>query len=205
MTRTAAATFTVVLGFVLVGLMGVVFLLLFPYEQLIAPASTPTLAPTPLPTATPTIQSFLPTARPDTPTPAAPPATNTRVPTVTPAPTKTPAPPFSFPTRVPPRPTSTPEIATAPAPGTAVPTATLPPQRAVEVQFSADPSTIKRGKCTDLVWQVSGPVTVQLEGEAVPPSGRREVCPSSTRDYTLTVQVVDSAELFPYQVRVNVS
>ncbi len=205
MTRAAAVTFTVILGFVLVGLLGVVFLLMFPYGQFVAPLSTATFTPTAIPTATPTIQTFLPTASADTPTPADPTATSTRVPTVTPAPTKTPTQPVAFPTRVPPRPTATPVSAAPPEPGTPAPTPTLLPQRSVEVDFKADPSTITRGKCTDLVWQVNGPVIVQLEGETVPQSGIREVCPSTTRDYTLTVQVEGSVELIPFQVRVNVS
>jgi hypothetical protein len=86
-----------------------------------------------------------------------------------------------------------------------VPTETLPPLRAVNVQFKADPATLDGERCTDLVWQVSGQVTVALEGETVPPSGRRQVCPSRTTDYTLTVQTAGSAELIPYQVRVNVN
>lgn len=205
MTRTAAFTFTVVLGFVVLGLLGVVFLLTFPYEQIIEPPPTATFTPTASPTATSTIETFLPTASLVTPTLADPTATSTRVPTVTPGPTKTPTEPIAFPTRVPPRPTATPEIAPLPGPGTPAPTETLLPQREVDVQFKADPATLDGERCTDLVWQVSGPVTVQLEGETVLPSGTRQVCPGRTRDYTLTVQVAGSAEVVPYQVRVNVN
>lgn len=205
MTRAAAFTFAIILGFLVVGLLGVMFLLLFPYDQFIAPPPTVTFTPTAIPVSTATVESFLPTARLETPTSSDPTATSTRVPTVTPGPTRTPTEPVAFPTRVPPRPTATPELAAPAEPGTPVPTATLPPQREVVVQFKADPATLDGERCTKLVWQVTGPVTVQLEGETVPPSGTRQVCPGHTTDYTLTVQEAGSTELIPYQVRVNVN
>lgn len=205
MTRTVAFTFAILLGFLVVGLFGVMFLLLFPYDQFFAPPATAIFTPTAIPTATPTIETFLPTASLVTPTSADPTAISTHVPTMTPGPTKTPTAPIAFPTRVPPRPTATPEVAAPPGPGTPVPTETLPPLRAVNVQFKADPATLDKQRCTDLVWQVSGQVTVELEGEAVPSSGTREVCPGRTTDYILTVQIAGSAEVVPYQVRVNVN
>ena len=204
MTRTTAITFTVVLGFLLIGLLGVLFLLLFPYDRLFTPPSTPANTPTVIPTATPTLETFLPTASLVTPTPAEPTPTSTRVPTFTPGPTKTPTEEIVFPTPIP-RPTSTPEAVQPPEQGTTAPTSTLPPQRGVDVEFTADSPVLVRGDCTDLIWQVNGPVTVQFEDETVPLSGTREVCPSRTTDYTLTVQVAGSAEVIPFQVRINVT
>ena len=205
MTRSAAFTFAVILGFLLVGLFGVMFFLLFPYETLLGPSATATFTSTPMPTATATIKTFLPTAGLVTPTPAEPTVTNTQVPTLTPGPTKTPTQEIIFPTPVPPRPTMTPTQAPPPSPGTVIPTATLPPSRSVNVSFEAESPFIERGECTNLIWQVAGPIEVKLNGQSVPFSSSREVCPERTTDYTLTVQVEGSAEIIPFQVRVNVT
>jgi len=56
---------------------------------------------------------------------------------------------------------------------------------APEVRFRADPPAITPPCCATLTWEVSGAEEATLDGEAVPRQGSREICPESTRRYTL--------------------
>lgn len=124
-----------------------------------APTPHPIAMATPTPTSTPT-QIPSPTPRP-TPT-----FTPTRVPSPTPRPT-----PTFTPMRIPsPTPTFTPTP--------------LPP---VQVNFWADRTTIVRGECTTLHWDVEYATAVYLNGEGVVGHASRNVCPQSTTTFTLRV------------------
>jgi hypothetical protein len=59
----------------------------------------------------------------------------------------------------------------------------------VEVAFTADPTNLLGGECAMLMWTAVGGEAALLNGEAVPPSGEREVCPAETTQYTLAVYV----------------
>jgi hypothetical protein len=59
----------------------------------------------------------------------------------------------------------------------------------VTIDFTADRTNLLRGECAVLMWTVEGGEAVHLNGEPVPPSGEREVCPEATSSYTLAVYV----------------
>lgn len=97
-------------------------------------------------------------------------------PTPTPQPTSTPTPR--------PQPTSTPTPTRAPSP---TPTFTPTPMPPVQVNFWADRTTIVRGECTVLHWDVEYATAVYLNGEGVVGHGSRQVCPQNTTTFTLHV------------------
>jgi len=68
---------------------------------------------------------------------------------------------------------------------TALPTATAAPEPVV--QFSADQTHLPLGACTTLHWQAQHVTAVTLDGENVPASGAREVCPDTSHTYLLIV------------------
>lgn len=205
MTRKQALIIGVLIGFVLLACAGMLVVLQLPYDRLIPPSATPTPLP-PTITPTPTRQSFLPTASLETPIPAEPTATNTRVPTSTPRPPRTPTPPveIKLPTR---QPTATtvpsPTPVTLP-PNTATPIPPTPIPLQYDIYFEADESTITRGDCTDLEWRVVGAATIRLDGQSVSPSGQKEVCPSRDTSYELTVELPGSAQLQTSTVKITV-
>ncbi len=196
--RTQALTIAVVIGFLVLGVVGVVVLAFFPYDTVFAP--TPTVTSTPTVTLTPTFQSFLPTARSITPTQEPPTPANTRLPTLTPSPTGT-----TTPTRAP----FTPTLIIATYTPTISPTITplRPPTRTsreYSFSFEADDTTLERGRCTVLRWQSSGPITLQLDNQPVAASGEERVCPRNTTTYTMKFKVAGSAEVQSQDIKVEV-
>jgi hypothetical protein len=69
--------------------------------------------------------------------------------------------------------------------------------------FRADSTSLSRGQCTTLRWEVSSADSVFLNGEAAEFSGAQEVCPSETTRYTLLVVYADGQQT-PYFVSVSV-
>jgi len=65
-------------------------------------------------------------------------------------------------------------------------TATAPPRPTI-LRFSANPSSIERGQCARLSWEVAGyPTAIYLDGEGVGNAPDfRDKCPTSTTTYTL--------------------
>jgi hypothetical protein len=196
--RSVALTIGIVMGFVVLGIVGVAVLVIFPYEQVFGP--TPTAVPTSTVTPKPTFPLFLPTANLVTPTPEPPTPTSTRLPTVTPRPTKTPVS-----TKVPvvltitvPSPTPTTGATEAPV---LLPTSA---PRFYTLSFEADESVIDRGDCTKLRWQSSGPVMLWLDGEPAESSGQLRVCPRNDTTYTLEFQVAGSAQVQRTSVTIDV-
>ncbi len=204
MTQTQAFTIATIAAFFILGLVGVVVLLVFPYDQIITPTATSTATSTV--TLTPTAVFVLPPT--NTPTPAVPvepSPTNTPVPTFTPRPPSTPTalPAIKLPTPYF-RPTATPLPAVVVPTESPTPTATLIGQRQYAISFTADSTTIKRGDCTQLVWRAEGPVTVSLDNQSVSNNSQQKICPERTKDYTLTVQIEGSAEIQRRTIRINV-
>jgi len=62
------------------------------------------------------------------------------------------------------------------------------PKPAPTVSFSADPTSIKQGKCATLTWSSTDASTISIEPGVgnVEPSGSKEVCPGSTTQYTIS-------------------
>ncbi len=56
-----------------------------------------------------------------------------------------------------------------------------------EIIFLVEPEAIPAGGCAVLYWEVRPPADALLDGEVVPPTGEREVCPEATRTYELLV------------------
>ena len=205
MTRKQALIIGVLIGFVMLACAGMVVVLRLPYDRLLPPSPTPTPLP-PTITPTPTRQSFLPTASLETPTPAEPTATNTRVPTSTPRPPRTPTPPVEIKL---PTPKPTPTTMPTPTPvvlptNTAVPFTPTSIPLQYDIYFEADETTITQGDCTDLEWRVVGAAAVWLDGQSVSPAGQKEVCPSRDTSYELTVELPGSAQLRTSTVNIRV-
>jgi hypothetical protein len=59
----------------------------------------------------------------------------------------------------------------------------------VQISFTSDRTDLGFGECAVLMWTVQGGEAVFLQGEPVPFSGDREVCPEQTTSYTLAVYV----------------
>lgn len=207
MTRSQVLILSVLTGFVILVFMALIALwFLNPIPRVIPPTATP-IPPTPMPTATPTFPNFMPTPGP-TPTPPEPTPINTRVPTVTPKATSTPLPTviIVMPTR---RPTSTPTSAGPIAPlTTETPTPTITPTaipRVYKISFKADDTTLVKGECTELKWDVIGALTVELDRDQVSPSGKKKVCPKENTSYKLIVQFQDSARLQTETIDITVT
>jgi hypothetical protein len=81
--------------------------------------------------------------------------------------------------------TPTPEPTATPEP---TPTATPTEIPLAEVTFTADATALVRGACTNLRWEVLNATAVQLDLEAVEASGVRQVCPTVTTEYRLSVE-----------------
>lgn len=205
MTRSQALTIGVLAGFVVVVFMAMIVLLFINPIIFMAPPTPTPVPPSPTATVPPTLPIFLPTPGP-TSTLAEPTATNTRVPTVTSVATKEPSPTvvFLLPTR---RPTATPIVPTAtiaPATDTPIaPTPTFPPRR-YKVSFEAEDSTIIKGECTNLKWEVVGAIAVTLDEDSIEPEGKKEVCPDKTTEYKLAVQFPDQARIERQTVKITV-
>jgi hypothetical protein len=107
------------------------------------------------------------------------------IPVKEPTPTWTSAPP-SGPTGTTPSPptmTFTPIPPTATA--TTMPTDTPWPQ--AQIDFRADRTSLEKGQCTTLRWDVEYASAIYLNGGGVVGHGTEEVCPDSTKTYTLRV------------------
>jgi len=203
--RSQAVIIAILVGFVALVFMGMIVLLLFPYERVFPPTPTATIPPTITPT--PTFQEFLPTPAPATPS-VEPTATNTLVPTVTPS-----APKDSTPTvvielpapqvRPTATPTSLPTVTPGPTTAPFQPTST-PIPRQFSVSFEADEPTIEKGECTDLEWEVQGASDIRLDGRPVGPSGDREVCPTRETTYRLSYQLPGSAAIQSTTITIKV-
>ncbi len=63
-----------------------------------------------------------------------------------------------------------------------------------EIAFLVQPELIASGDCAVLRWEVAPPADALLNGEVVPPTGEREVCPEETTDYQLLVPEWDQAK-----------
>jgi hypothetical protein len=59
----------------------------------------------------------------------------------------------------------------------------------IELSFTARPEMILRGECSTLRWEILSPGEAQvlLQGDELPRSGERQVCPEDSTDYTLEV------------------
>ena len=66
---------------------------------------------------------------------------------------------------------------------------TLPPEPSEEgeIVFFVEPDVIPPGGCAALHWEVHPPAEALLDGEGVPATGEREVCPEATTTYELLV------------------
>ena len=62
------------------------------------------------------------------------------------------------------------------------------------INFWVDNANIDRGQCTTLRWDVQGVREVYLNDEGVPGVSAREVCPDSSRTYTLRVVRQDGSQ-----------
>ena len=210
MSKGTALTISIVIGFVILGIIGGIVLIMFPFEQVFAP--TPTITLTPTVTSTPTFPVYLPTASLVTPTKEPPTPTNTMVPTSTSAATKTATPTRLLPTDTPViPPTAIVPAVTSPITSTLTLTATLEPTstptqapRQYTYSFIADDTTSNLGQCTHLRWQSAGPITLRLDGNSVDPSGEREVCPRGTTTYVLEFQVSGSAQVQSQRITIRV-
>jgi hypothetical protein len=74
-----------------------------------------------------------------------------------------------------------------------IPTATpspapLPP---VTLAFTADATTLTRGQCTTIRWQVTNASQVVLDNATVNPNGSKQDCPTQTTTHTLRVVTLD--------------
>ncbi len=76
---------------------------------------------------------------------------------------------------------------------TRTPTATPTIPTPAQINFRADQTTITRGQCTTLRWDVENATAVFLEGNGVPGHGTQQVCPNNTTTYTLRVNAQTGA------------
>jgi photosystem II stability/assembly factor-like uncharacterized protein len=67
--------------------------------------------------------------------------------------------------------------------------ATEGPAGAAGIIFTADRSSLKPGECTLLRWEVTEGFGATLNGEGVPKTGERQVCPPETLVYELAVDM----------------
>lgn len=97
-----------------------------------------------------------------------------------------------------PTPTTTPEEPDPPTPTSFRPATAVPPTRTpvpptptpiqgVEVSFWVERDSINAGECTVLHWDVEHATAVFLDGAGVVGHATRQVCPGSTKTYTLHV------------------
>ena len=77
-------------------------------------------------------------------------------------------------------------VVAAPAPA---PEPAPPPAASPTVSLSAVPNSIDEGKCTTLSWTATNATSASIDPGvgSVGPSGSKEVCPTSTTRYTITV------------------
>lgn len=70
------------------------------------------------------------------------------------------------------------------------------PSGEVQIEFVANPETIRKGDCAVLLWEVQAPEgsNVVLNGKEVGFRGEREVCPEQTTTYELLVYGVEEAQ-----------
>lgn len=199
MSRSAALTFGIIMGFVVLGLVAVGVLIVFPYEEAFGP--TPTATATLTVTSTPTFPLLLPTASNITPTMEPPTPVNTRLPTLTPRPTKTAIPtrafagptiavPTSTPTELP---TNTPEPVPSSAP------------RFYTLTFEVEETVIDRGECTTLKWEAVGPIALWFNGDSAENSMRMRICPRVDTTYTLEFQAAGGTQREFRRVTVEVN
>ncbi len=85
---------------------------------------------------------------------------------------------------------------------------TVPPTPAppagVEIEFSAEATSVLYGDCVNLKWAVTNAQAVLLEGQKVGPSGKQSVCPTEpVTTYTLVVQPLEG-QLVEQTVILNV-
>ena len=97
---------------------------------------------------------------------------------------------------IPPTPTTTPTPAAVP---TATPT-TAPTASAI-ISFRADRTSLNAGECTTLRWDVDNVTAVYLDGQGVGGHESRQVCPTATQTYTLSVTRQDGS---PQQAPVTI-
>jgi hypothetical protein len=107
----------------------------------------------------------------------------------TPTPTLTPTPT----TTLTPTPTTSGTPSVTPT-RTQTPTPTFTPG-VVQVQFTANPTTLAAGQCTIVNWRVTGPWTaIFLDSAIVQPEEQRQVCPSQTQTLTLRAEYAGGVE-----------
>jgi len=82
-----------------------------------------------------------------------------------------------------------PRRAEAPKPAPVMAPPPPPPAAAAPtVSLSANPATIEQGKCAELSWSTTGTSSASIDHGigGIDPNGSRQVCPSSTTQYTVT-------------------
>jgi hypothetical protein len=62
-----------------------------------------------------------------------------------------------------------------------------PGPETAQIAFTADHTSLVAGECTTLRWHVPEEQNVALDGQLVNPSGQRDVCPTETTTYQLSV------------------
>ena len=81
---------------------------------------------------------------------------------------------------------------------------TIPATVTPGAEFYADEETLQSGECAVLNWKVGGAGVVYYEGDPVTQTDTRDVCPTVTTTYTLSVYYLDGA-LVDYTVTIAVA
>jgi hypothetical protein len=84
-------------------------------------------------------------------------------------------------------------------PTPSLPALVAPPEEG-EIIFLVEPEAIPVGECAMLRWEVVPPAEALLDGEGVPPTGEREVCPETTTVYELLVPEWDQVRMVTLRV-----
>jgi hypothetical protein len=87
----------------------------------------------------------------------------------------------------------------------ATPTFTLQPTSAsADPNLRADQSSIRSGECTTIRWDANNTQRIFFEGQPAANSGSQEVCPTSSKTYTLLITYTDGRQV-SYAVRIEVT
>lgn len=90
--------------------------------------------------------------------------------------------------------------AAEPDPNAAVPVSAMDaaPVAAPVVKFTIDAAKLQPGGCTTLRWNATGVLFVSLEGQDVPDSGVKQICPEKSYTYTLAHVGLDGQDRTSY-------
>ncbi len=87
----------------------------------------------------------------------------------------------------------------------ATPTFTLQPtSTSGDPNLRADQGSVRSGECTTIRWDASNTQRVFFEGQPVANSGNQQVCPTSSKTYTLLITYTDGRQV-SYAVRIEVT